>query len=131
VGEWDVFAPDGKAAGTNRIAKLANGCLLLENWTSVAGGTGKSINYYNPARGKWVQTWVDGHGGIIEVEGVFADGVMRFEGVHIYPDGRREAYRMSFTPHNDGSVRQFIEQSKDDGTSWYVWFDGKYVRQRH
>ncbi len=129
VGEWDVFNSEGQQAGTNRIEKLLGGCLLLENWTSARGSEGKSINYYDPIRKRWVQTWVDGQGGIIAVEGGLEDGAMRFEGEHLYPDGRREAYRMSFTPRADGSVRQFIEQSKDGGSTWYVWFDGTYVRK--
>jgi hypothetical protein len=106
------------------------GCLLLENWTSARGGAGKSVNYYDPIRKRWVQTWVDGQGGIIAVQGRLEGGAMRFEGEHLYPDGRTEAYRMSFTPQADGSVRQFIEQSRDGGATWYVWFDGTYVRRQ-
>ncbi len=131
IGEWDVFTPEGQKAGTKRIEKLLRGCLLLESWTSTQGGAGKSINYYDPIRRRWVQTWVDGQGGIIAVDGMLEGGVMRFEGEHLYPDGRREAYRVSFTPQADGSVRQFIEQSKDGGRSWYVWFDGTYVRKQN
>jgi hypothetical protein len=130
VGEWDVLNPEGQQAGTNRIEKLLRGCLLVENWTSARGGAGKSINYYDPIRKRWAQTWVDGQGGIIAVEGTLEGGTMRFEGEHLYPDGRREAYRMSFTPQADGSVRQFIEQSRDGGATWYVWFDGTYVRKQ-
>jgi len=129
VGEWDVFTPEGERAGTNRIEKLLRGCLLLESWTGAQGGEGKSINYYDPVRKRWVQTWVDGQGGIIAAEGELEDGTMRFEGEHLYPDGRREAYRMTFTPRADGSVRQFIEQSTDGGATWSVWFDGTYVRK--
>ncbi|MDH3290716.1 MAG: hypothetical protein OEO20_00220 [Gemmatimonadota bacterium] len=128
VGEWDVFTPDGVRAGSNRIEKVAAGCLLVEHWTSAAGGTGNSLNYYHPARQQWIQVWVDGQGGVIEVAGEFTDGAMRFVGEHVYPDGRREAFRMRFTPQVDGSVRQFIEQSKDEGATWYVWFDGRYER---
>ncbi len=128
VGEWDVFTPNGQRAGTNRIEKVAAGCLLVEHWTSATGGTGKSLNYYHPAKRQWMQVWVDGQGGVIQAAGTFTDGAMRLLGEHVYPDGTREAFRMQFTPQDDGSVRQFIEQSKDDGATWYVWFDGRYVR---
>ncbi len=30
VGEWDVALPDGKPAGTNRIAPILGGCALLD-----------------------------------------------------------------------------------------------------
>ena len=33
------------------------------------------------------------------------------------------------TPAPDGSVRQLIEESKDDGTSWYVWSGGTDTRR--
>lgn len=129
LGEWEVYSQQGRLVGTSMIQKIENGCLVIESWTAAAGGSGKSINYYNPASGKWKQVWVDGAGGIIEVVGEFAEGAMRFEGTHTYSTGRRELYRMAFTPRPDGSVRQFIEQSRDDGESWYVWLDGIYVKK--
>jgi hypothetical protein len=54
---------------------------------------------------------------------------MHFEGANVSRDGSSERFRMTFTPSPDGSVRQFIEQSRDGGETWYVWFDGRYVRQ--
>lgn len=105
VGEWDVFTPDSQLAGTNRIVRTLGGCLLEEHWRSLGGGEGKSIDYYDPATDTWVQTWVDGEGGITAVEGALAEGAMRFHGEHVYHDGRREAYRMTFTPCADGTVR--------------------------
>ncbi len=129
VGEWRVFTADGQLAGTNRIEKLLNGCLLLEHWRSVQGGEGRSINYFDPGARRWVQAWVDAQGTVIAVQGALDGGVMRFSGDHVYPDGRRERFRMTFTPQADGRVRQFIEQSKDGG-AWYVWFDGMYVRSK-
>lgn len=125
VGEWDVTA-GGQKAGENRIDKLVQGCMLLENWTSAGGGSGKSINYFDPGKRKWIQVWMDSGGELIEVEGELVDGAMDFRGKHTYRDGRIEPYRMKFTPLSGGKVRQFIEQSKDDGETWYVWFDGTY-----
>lgn len=127
IGEWDVFSPQGDLAGTNRIEKTQGGCLLVENWTGAGGGTGTSMNFYNPVSRKWIQIWTDPRGTIIDVEGEFRNGAMRFEGLHYYPDGSTQLYRMIFTPNDDGTVRQLIEQSRDQGTTWYVWFDGKYV----
>ncbi len=134
IGTWDVYNPKGEKVGENVIQKLDNGALLLENWTSVKGTTGHSMNFYDPARGKWRQIWADDQGTIIDQEGTFRDGAMHFEGDHIYPDkgqgSRKELFRMSFTPNEEGDVRQFIEQSKDLGKTWYVWFDGRYVRRK-
>lgn len=126
VGEWEVTA-GGQTAGENRIDKLVKGCMLFENWTSAGGGSGKSINYFDPGKRKWIQVWMDSGGELIEAEGELVDGSMDFRGKHTYRDGRIEQYRMKFTPLEGGKVRQFIEQSKDDGETWYVWFDGTYV----
>jgi hypothetical protein len=129
VGDWDVSA-GGQIAGENSIQRVVEGCILLENWTSVAGGSGKSINYYDPGKRKWIQIWVDSGGGLVEAEGELEDGSMDFRGKHTYRDGRVEQYRMKFTPLEDGKVRQFIEQSRDGGETWYVWFDGTYTKKQ-
>ena len=126
IGQWEVRGAGGKLAGTNTIEKTLNGCLLIENWTSVGGGSGKSVNYFDPGTGKWKQDWIDAGGGVIHYEGEFRDGAMRFEGVNYNRDGSSEPSRMAFTPLGDGTVRQFIEQSSDGGESWYVWFDAIY-----
>ncbi len=38
-------------------------------------------------------------------------------------------HRISWTPGEDGSVRQLWEASKDGGATWNVLFDGLYVRK--
>ena len=80
VGDWDVYAPNGNQAGTNTSEELEQGCLLLENWTGATGGTGKSINFYDPGRELWRQIWVSSNGVVIEIEGGLRDGSMVLEG---------------------------------------------------
>ncbi len=128
VGSWKVFNPGGQRVGTNHIRRVENGCALQENWTSARGGTGTSINFFHPGRGRWMQTWFDGNGGIIDLEGELRDGAMRLEGTHYAADGTFELIRGTWTPLADGRVRQFFEQSRDQGSTWYVWFDGYYER---
>ncbi len=127
VGEWDVYTPDGKKAGTNSITLAHAGNALIEHWTSAKGSQGTSINYYNPSRRRWTQVWVDDGGNIINKTGRYIDGSMRFEGSHTLPTGERRAFRARFTQNEDGTVRQFIEESTDGGNSWKTWFDGIYV----
>lgn len=130
VGDWDVFTPDGQKAGENSIQRVSGGCILLENWTSANGNyTGKSINFYHPGKQKWVQLWVDGSGTVIPTEGVLNDGAMHLEGQLISRQGESTLYRGTWTPLPDGRVRQFLEESKDGGKTWNVWFDGFYVRK--
>ncbi len=130
VGDWDVTTPQGQAAGSNSIQKLLDGCLLLENWTSASGGSGKSLNYLDPGTRTWRQVWVDSGGDVITYAGEFRGGAMRFQGEHLDRNGRKVLSRMSFTPLPDGHVRQFIEESEDGGKTWSVWFDGNYAPRK-
>jgi tetratricopeptide (TPR) repeat protein len=130
IGEWDVFGPGGQQAGTNRIEKISNGCALLENWVGGGGSPGHSINYFDASIGKWRQYWVSSDGGTIPQEGEFRDGAMHTEGRNYSADGQSyELFRGTWTPLEDGRVRQFLEQSRDEGETWYTWFDGYYVRK--
>ena len=129
IGEWDVLGPEGRKVGGNSIRKMPGGCVLLESWSSVAGAPGASINYYDPSRRKWVQIWVDARASVLRIEGELRDGAMRLAGEHVARDGGRERFRGAWTPLPDGRVRQYLEQSKDGGRSWYVWFDGLYNRR--
>jgi len=130
IGEWLVYTADGEVAGRNSIVEQLDGCLLREHWTGASGSEGRSINYFDPATRTWRQIWVDRRGGSIALEGRFVAPSMSLEGVHVYPDGRRESIRGVWTPLEDGRVRQYLEQSRDDGRSWYTWFDGYYERVR-
>ena len=66
---------------------------------------------------------------MIRAQGGFSDSAMRMTGVHHRINGERRPYRMRYTPRQDGSVHQFLEESADDGKTWTVWFDGRYVRK--
>ena len=129
IGSWDVFNPAGKQVGTNVITASQMGKVITENWTNAFGTTGTSMNFYDPADGKWHQIWVDPSGNVTRYVGEWSDGAMRFDGVSTNPAGASQHSRMSFTPQDDGTVRQFIEQSKDGGTTWSTMFDGTYRPQ--
>lgn len=130
IGEWEVFTPNGQKAGENIIEKTTNGCMLLENWTGAGGSTGKSMNYFDAATKKWKQLWVSGIGGVMSYEGMFSDGALRFEGYQIQANGQKSLFKMTFTPQENGDVRQYIEQSLDGGKTYQVWFDGMYKKKQ-
>jgi hypothetical protein len=129
IGDWDVFAQGG-LAGTNRIEKTEHGCLLVEHWTGAGGGTGTSVNFYDPGRERWRQVWVSSSSGVIEIEGGLRDGAMVLEGTLVSAAGQSQPFRGAWTPNADGSVRQHFEVSSDGGRTWTTWFDGRYVRRR-
>src|ERR1051325_1991749 len=81
VGEWDAYGPQGRKAGASVIQRVANGCGILENWTNATGGgTGKSINFYDPRAGKWFQYWIGADGSPHRFSGVYREGALRFDG---------------------------------------------------
>jgi hypothetical protein len=130
VGSWDVRDSSGTLVGSNIISKEQHGCLLVENWTSARGGTGMSINYLDHASGDWVQVWNDGSGSQIEIRGGLTDDGMQLVGtIHYVASDTTMPFRGLWTPLPDGRVRQFFEQSDDDGKTWTQWFEGFYARK--
>ena len=128
VGEWEVFAADGSLAGRNRIEEIENGCGLQENWTSVRGVTGRSLNAYWPGDGRWHQFWIGAGGLVLHLSGRFEGSTLTLEGTVTRGSDPPQRQRLSFTKTVDGTVRQLWRQSSDDGASWQVVFDGRYVR---
>lgn len=131
VGTWNVELPDGREAGVNTITKEQGGCTLVERWTSVNGGTGMSLNYFEPAAGQWVQNWVGADGSVIDIRGgLQPDGSMLLDGF-IAEVGKpgKQRFRGRWTLLDDGRVRQHFELSDDGGNTWQDWFVGLYSRR--
>jgi tetratricopeptide (TPR) repeat protein len=129
IGNWEVRNPKGDLSGHNRIDLILGDCVLLENWTGARGGSGKSFNVYNQAKGKWQQTWIDNHGEVIEfTDGELHDNVLRFRAETRGPDGKPLLRRLSFFNLGPDRVRQFSEQSSDGGKSWTTEYDLTYTR---
>ena len=127
IGDWDVFLPNGKQAGTNRIAPIY-GCVLHESWKA-AKVEGQSFNRYDSVRGVWHQTWVDSGGTLLLIEGGLRDGAMVMSDATVpgrKPDAPVNEIRWS--RNDDGSVRQLWRVTSDGGKTWTTAFDGKYVR---
>ena len=125
LGEWEVFLPGGKKAGDSRIESIAAGCALLENWSGNGGFSGKSLNSYDSEDKRWHQSWVDSSGSRLELVGSYADKRMVLSSA---PGSTVQ--RIAWSVNDDGSVRQLWESSSDEGKTWAVQFDGKYVRRK-
>ena len=130
IGEWVVTSLDGKELGQNTIELQERGCLLLENWTSAQGGSGKSMNYWDPAEKIWKQVWVGTNGSVGHFNGgLVSEGVMVLEGDMLSADGSALLLKGRWTLLEDGRVRQHFEQSTDKGVTWTTWFDGYYAKK--
>ncbi len=130
VGEWDVHDADGNFLGENSITRAERGCVLMETWRGAKGSTGISMNYVDMIRDEWVQIWHASAGYQLEIRGGLTDEGMLLTGqVHYIGSGQTAPFRGLWTPLPDGRVRQYFEQSNDDGATWQKWFEGFYSRK--
>ena len=129
IGSWRV-TQHGKLAGHSRVDALLDGCALLENWTGKGGSRGHSLNFYDPQRHLWQQTWIDNGAEALNLAGGLDHGGMLLSGTRVDARTRRTLIdRIAWTLQADGSVRQLWDQSHDQGRSWQVLFDGRYQRE--
>ena len=128
VGDWKVFNPAGVQVGTNKIERILDDCIIFENWTNSRGNQGKSFNSYDASAGIWRQTWVDQNGSWTEFKGGW-DGTNMVVTTDDFDDpnsDQRIRRRMTFTPNEDGSVRQHGQRSSDSGKTWVTEYDLTY-----
>ena len=93
------------------------------------GGTGKSFNSYNAETGAWQQNWMDESGDVSNFEdGHVVNGVLSFVARKVNPAGHKFLSRLTFFDLGPDEVRQFGEQSDDDGKTWGVRYDFDYQR---
>ena len=130
VGEWDVHDVKGTFVGENSITREENGCVLIEKWSGARGSTGMSINYLDRTTDEWVQSWHAAGGYQILIRGGMTDEGMLLSGtIHYIANGQTAPFRGLWTPLPDGRVRQYFEQSNDDGATWEPWFEGFYSKK--
>jgi tetratricopeptide (TPR) repeat protein len=130
LGEWDVRTPQGQLAGRSSIVAVSGECALLENWTSAFGTSGKSLNGYNPALGRWQQFWIGQDRTVTEYRDSAWDGPsLVFLAAAAPSDTTHTTQRLTFTPLSKDLVRQHGERSTDDGRSWTTTYDLYYYRR--
>ena len=128
IGEWNVHA-NGKLAGTSSIQLILDGCVIFENYSGAKGYQGKSFNIYNQSIKKWQQIWVDNAGAVLQLTGSYTQGRMEYWGETKQNDGSVLKEKLVFHSLPNGQVRQVWEQSKDQGKTWNVVFDGVYSKK--
>jgi hypothetical protein len=103
---------------------------VLEEWRDRSGGSGTSLNFWEPATRRWNQLWVGGGGAILRLEGDYRDGAMELSGksARRTPNGP-VLDRLRWTPAADGSVEQLWLVSADSGKSWREVFRGIYRKK--
>lgn len=130
LGEWEVKTPDGKLAGYNRIEREYGGCVIHERYTTTPRPfAGESLNAYDAARGVWHQTWMDNSGTVLLLDGKLEGKSMVLQGRSLDSQGKSQIQRISWTPNQDGSVRQHW-QAADEKGGWTTVFDGIYRKKQ-
>lgn len=127
IGEWNVSPANAPtaAAGKSVIQRVSGGCALLENWTASNGSEGKSLNAFNGAIKQWQQYWIGQQGGVVEFRESHWDGPT----LVYLARGGFPWQRLSFTPLDASTVRQFGETSADSGKTWTFGYDLHYHRK--
>jgi hypothetical protein len=126
-----VSNPDGTSAGTNRIEKIQDGCIIQEHWVGAQGNlTGSSFNYYNANSEQWEQLWIDNTGNVLKLSGNRIDDrmVLASEPFSL-TDGNTYVNRITWTQMPDGRVRQLWELLQDEQVV-NTLFDGLYKRSQ-
>lgn len=137
IGEWEVFAPNGKKGGDSKISILLDSCVIFEEWTSANSQqgliySGKSFNLYNAATRQWQQTWVDNTGNTTEfLRGEAVNGKIVYYADKVTdPKGKIFKRRLTFSKLSDNKVRQLGERSDDEGKTWSVEYDLEYRKRK-
>jgi len=132
IGEWDAERADTHApAGRSSVRSEDSGCVITEHWTSVGQPySGRSLNIYDRASGKWEQFWVDSTGNRVRfVGGPTATGMqITTEGPVFVAPNQQAFSRITFTNSPDGTVLQHGEQSAD-GQAWTTSYAFIYRRR--
>jgi hypothetical protein len=122
VGKWDVFGPKGGLAGHSLIEKLYDGCGIRENWMPIGNAGGGSLNIYVPEEKHWEQFWIDAQGSRALFVGGWNGKAMVIQGKWAGP-----LVRISYSKKADGTVRQFGEESNDEGRTRTPQFELNYL----
>jgi hypothetical protein len=126
LGDWDVESPASPGrTSRNRISSINDGCTLREEYTTPIGYAGTSLNFYDGVRKVWHQTWIDNQGGALYLEG----GLVGESMVLATTGDPQSVNRITWTPLDDGRVRQHWEATSDGGRTWTSVFDGYYTRR--
>lgn len=123
VGHWDVYPTGKDKLVAHSLIESVYGCGIRENWMPLSNQPGGSLSVYVPDENHWEQFWIDSGGTRAFFTGGWNGKAMVITGKWSGP-----LVRMSYTKNADGSVRQFGEQSTDDGKNWSPAFDFTYRR---
>lgn len=130
IGQWEVrgAARPNQPPSASQITNEYGGCVVHERYTTPGGYAGESLNGWDPVRKVWHQTWMDNSGLVLLLDGGLVGKSMVLQGDGVAQGGRAARHRITWTPNDDGSVRQHWETT-DAAGQWATSFDGRYTRK--
>jgi hypothetical protein len=142
IGDWDVAiraraSPTseqwGHSKGRQRIEAILDGCAIAETFTAdgpQAPWAGRSYSSWQPALGKWRQTWVDDSGGYIALTGGIENGDMTLYGEPRTVNGESFQMRMVFKNVTADALLWEWQRSTDSWKTHIVMMAIDYKRRR-
>jgi len=121
VGHWDVYPTGADKLVAHSLIEKVYGCAVRENWMPLSNQPGGSLSVYVPGDKHWEQFWIDSSGTRAFFTGGWNGKAMVISGKWGGP-----LVRMSYSKNADGSVRQWGDQSTDEGKTWKPNFDFTY-----
>ena len=135
VGTWEVFIGDkfDSKAAVDTVTVGPGGCSINENFKWLNGNyAGKSMIFFDPGAQKYRMAWAGTNADIRNFEEVsFEENKMVLLAITNSDSNELIHRRMTLTFNPaEGSVHQYIENSKDFGKTWEVAFDAMFRKAK-
>jgi hypothetical protein len=133
VGTFDATPWNNPAA--SRRGELHNtreyeGCVIVERWKGYDGSAGMSMAFYDVNRRLWRMIWNSDSNQSNDLEGSYSDAAMRFTGWVLDSSGKRLLVSNVLQNVSPDTIRHIYSTSADDGKTWVVKSDGRFVRRK-
>ena len=129
IGEWTVYNyRTDTIAGYSHIESIMDSMAIQEHYhvPSERGSyKGTSLNKYNFSKQQWEQYYIDNARATLPLEGGMIDGKMILGNIQNTSQGK-VINRITWTPIDDGTVRQTWHARSNEKEEWKVLFDGHY-----
>jgi hypothetical protein len=122
--------PNAQPTGQLQNTREYEGCVIVERWRSVKGSGGMSVAFYDNNRHLWRMIWNDDSNQSNDLEGDYSDGAMRFTGWVLDSAGNRQLVSNVLQNVSPDIVRHTYSISSDNGKTWMVKSDGRFVRRQ-
>jgi len=123
---WDQ--PNTPSRGELHNTREYEGCVIVERWVG-RKSTGMSMSFYDVNRHTWRMVWNDDSNQSNDFEGAYTNGAMRFQGWVLDSNGKRLLASNVLQNVSPGVIRHIYSVSEDNGKTWVVKSDGRFVRR--